>query len=327
MIKRWLLLVAFMALIVPKTVWANSATAITVAAESIVKGPDITLGEIAAIKGPDNQRIKYLSRIKLGPAPAPGQRTLFTRELLGIRLQAAQADYDGIVWQVPPEFQVTTASQLLAGDRLQKAALAGLKKKLVIDASEDVEVTLLDPVGDRLAPTGTFSFDVQIPASIRYSTPMSFYLLVQHEGTLYQRIPLKCTVRRFAPIVVTVRPIKAHEVLTAEKLQLERRDVGRLTADYITDMEKVIGLEVKRTLMTGTVLTASLLNQPVQVKRNSPVTIVGRVAGIEITAAGVALQDGRNGQVIQVRNQSSQRVVAAKVISAGMVQVLTYQTN
>lgn len=327
MTRKWLLLVAFLVLIGQQAAWADSPTTIAVAAESVVKGPNITLGEIAAISGPDDRRIQYLSRIGLGPAPAPGQRTVLTRELLGVRLQAAQADYSGIVWQVPPEFQVTTASQLLTGDRLLTAALAGLKEKLAVNTSDDVEITLLDSADDILAPSGTLSFDVQVPSPVRYSTPMSFYLLVQHEGVLYRRIPLKCTIRRFASVAVALRPIKAGEVLTEEKVHLERRDVGRLTAGYITDMEKVLGLETKRSLTAGAVLNASLLNQPVQVKRNSPVTIVGRVAGVEVTAMGVALQDGRNGQVIQVRNLSSQRVIAAKVISADTVQVLTQYTN
>ena len=58
----------------------------------------------------------------------------------------------------------------------------------------------------------------------------------------------------------------------------------------------------------------------VLVRRNK--SVVMRIAGncFQVTALGQALEDGREGDLIRVRNADSKRVVVAKVTDDGTVQ-------
>ena len=66
---------------------------------------------------------------------------------------------------------------------------------------------------------------------------------------------------------------------------------------------------------------ASLDGRPL-VKRRDVVRIVARSRFLRVSATGEALQDGRRGQFIRVRNLRSGRVIVARVVDAGMVEVL-----
>ncbi|VEB41976.1 flagellar basal body P-ring biosynthesis protein FlgA [Chromobacterium violaceum] len=57
-------------------------------------------------------------------------------------------------------------------------------------------------------------------------------------------------------------------------------------------------------------------------KRGDAVSIVARQDGIEVTSAGEALANGRQGEVIRVRNTSSNKIINARVSAQGEVAPL-----
>ncbi len=61
---------------------------------------------------------------------------------------------------------------------------------------------------------------------------------------------------------------------------------------------------------------------PLLVRRRDVVRLVARTRYLTVTATGQALQDGRRGQFIRVRNLKSQRVVVGQVVDAGVVEVV-----
>ncbi|KKL19570.1 hypothetical protein LCGC14_2464160, partial [marine sediment metagenome] len=81
---------------------------------------------------------------------------------------------------------------------------------------------------------------------------------------------------------------------------------------------------ISRTRLTpGTVLRPGLLRQatsPILVRRNQTVIMKIERAGFTISGLAVALQDGRPGHLIQVRNIDTKRVIAAKVALDGSVE-------
>ena len=51
--------------------------------------------------------------------------------------------------------------------------------------------------------------------------------------------------------------------------------------------------------------------------------IVSHMAGITASMPGVALKNGRKGDVIKIRNSSSQRIISGVVDDTGVVTTLT----
>jgi len=122
-----------------------------------------------------------------------------------------------------------------------------------------------------------------------------------------------------AQVVVATRNVPANRPLAEDDLALERRRITDL-AGAVTLPEDAVGQSSSRTLRAGDALHARWLAAPLLVKRGQAVTILARNAGIEVRAAGEALEPGRLRQVVRVRNSSTGRVIRARVLEDGVVE-------
>ena len=124
------------------------------------------------------------------------------------------------------------------------------------------------------------------------------------------------------PVVMPKSLIARDTVITADDLQLKKFNISNQREGLMTNMDEAIGLTSKRALQPGKPITRSELVQPVLVKRDQPVMIVSHTAGITASMPGVALKNGRKGDVIKIRS-SSQRIISGMVDDTGVVTTLT----
>lgn len=127
------------------------------------------------------------------------------------------------------------------------------------------------------------------------------------------------------PVVMPKSLITRDTVITADDLLLKKFNISNQREGLMTNMDEAIGLTSKRALQPGKPITRSELVQPVLVKRDQPVMIVSHTAGITASMPGVALKNGRKGDVIKIRNSSSQRIISGVVDDTGVVTTLMAQ--
>jgi flagella basal body P-ring formation protein FlgA len=135
--------------------------------------------------------------------------------------------------------------------------------------------------------------------------------------TLY--VPVVVTERQ--KVLVLKRNLRAGDPIDADAVTLETRDTARLAYGYFTDPSQVAGKVARRPLALGSALTPDSLSAPLSVHRGQTVTLLARGAGVEVRAQGKALSDGGSGDLVQVQNLSSKRVVQGTVQPDGSVQI------
>lgn len=115
-----------------------------------------------------------------------------------------------------------------------------------------------------------------------------------------------------AQVVVTTTAISAGRPINATEVTLERRSIGASDAPT-ADLDAVIGQSSRRALRSGQTVDTDSLSAPVLVRRGAAVRIVARNGQVLVTAAGEALAAGRNGDLIEVRNTATGKVIHARV--------------
>ena len=123
------------------------------------------------------------------------------------------------------------------------------------------------------------------------------------------------------PALVLTRPIGRGEVLEASDLtfaEIVRPQHGEAVPAY----EEALGFAVARGLKAGEPVLAGDLTRPIVVTRGQPITLVHRTGRMTLTARGDALKDGRIGDVIDVLNTQSRRIVQARVLGAQEAEAL-----
>jgi len=309
----------------PGTAGAEGLTVI-VAAETILPGPHITLGDVAAISGDNHARIEALRHLKIGNAPFAGRSIVLPMNIFGTRLLNKGVDLSGIEWKVPPYVKITAAHQILKSTEISAVAKDCILAQFAGKTSEDLIINQIGRQSDLVLPPGELTLNARLVQSSHTGLTACVDVDVLINGKLQNTIKMRFQVKLFEEVAVTTKPIAAGKVLTAENLKMERRDTsqGNSNIEYITDLNKVMGLTVRRTIGAGLALNAAALVKPRIMKRSNQVNIIAQSGGIEIVTTGIALQDGYEGQIIRVQNQNTRKIISAKIIDAETVKVLLH---
>lgn len=123
----------------------------------------------------------------------------------------------------------------------------------------------------------------------------------------------------FLPTVHAARVIERGQTITRDHLQLQEVNIGKASRGFYDDVEEVVGQGAKRRIRAGQLIAPNLLSAPLLVRRGQQVSIVASQDGISASATGEALANGREGEVIRVRNLGSQKVIEAQVVEEGVV--------
>lgn len=109
--------------------------------------------------------------------------------------------------------------------------------------------------------------------------------------------------------------------LGAADVVAETRLVSGLAVGYVTDVSQLAHSTLRHPLSAGAVLTSDDLLPDFMVRQGEQVTLIASADGVRVRAAGLALQDGRQGALVRVQNASSTKVVQGVVESDRVVDV------
>ena len=201
-------------------------------------------------------------------------------------------------------------------------------------AAENYLKLTIGPSDDRIVPTaGYLDPRLQLP---RCTTALDPYLRPGTELSGRTIVGVRCTGSRpwkvYLPVYVAVMEsvlitrssMPRGHLIQAEDAEIATRDVSRLVGGYLSQTSDITGHRFKRPVARGVVITPSLLQAEVLIKRGQSVTLTVRDESLNIRMSGRALMDGAVNQRIKVENIGSGKVVEGLVRSAEQVEVLLH---
>ncbi|MGH8290244.1 MAG: flagellar basal body P-ring formation chaperone FlgA [Steroidobacteraceae bacterium] len=170
----------------------------------------------------------------------------------------------------------------------------------------------------RLAPCGG-RLQASLLAGVRMQAQVSVAVGCRQRAdwTIYVPVTVQSRIRVWA---LRTPEMQGSRLTTADVVP-ETRLVGGLAVGYITDPAQLAHGTLRHPMPAGAVLTSGDLLPDFMVRQGEEVTLVAAVGGIEVRAAGLALQNGRQGALIRVQNASSAKVVQGVVESDRVVDV------
>jgi len=109
--------------------------------------------------------------------------------------------------------------------------------------------------------------------------------------------------------------------LSANELSRGRVDAFSSNGGLVTEPTQAEGKILKVGGGTGAPILASFLQQPLVVRRGEKVLMTLTDGDMEVRSTALAMEDGRVGDSIQVKNASSQKIVRATVAEDGTVEI------
>ena len=119
--------------------------------------------------------------------------------------------------------------------------------------------------------------------------------------------------------VIAVRPVSRGDLLMREDLGLQT--LSRSGSGGFTDIDELVGRRAKKSLRAGLVVHDRHLQPDWMVHAKQSVSVVNNTGGIQVTTAGIALENGRLGDLVKVRNLSSNSILHGFVAGTKKISI------
>lgn len=285
-----------------------------------VDGETLALGAITVVQARDAALARQASAVAMGRAPWSKESLVLDRPTILGRLTASGVARDDVRFTGAEKVVVMRREEIVESDAIVAAAEAFLAKTRPPAAGNRWRA-LRAP--DAVAVPAGSAPSLEARAAARGA---------EREGEAEVEVAAVAAGRTLAVAAVAFRMAYRHRSLVARSeiaagavVTPENTEIRTATGDAPEppDWASPYGARAVRAIPAGAIVRPGLVRAAgaeVLVRRNS--SVVMRITGecFQITAHGQALEDGRRGDVIKVRNTDSKRVVVAKVADDGTVE-------
>ncbi|GIX07884.1 MAG: hypothetical protein KatS3mg115_2287 [Candidatus Poribacteria bacterium] len=300
------------------------------AQEAQVTQPPVRLGDIAQVIASDPALASALAGLELSPfVPPVGQTLTYRAESLRILLRRHQerlgVDDTAVALEGAPRTEIRLRSQRVEPAALLEAVRPELEAWLNREyGAERVELSYLREPEPLEIPTGDWTAVVQTERlsgtlSDRWSVPVQ----VQVAGRPVETLTLALNLHAYGPIGIAKRAIHRHEALRAEDVEYVERDLTTLNGKRpLGRLVEAVGVRARRAIRAGEPFTEENVEELPLIRQGDLVTVTLEAPRFRLTMIGQALQDGRYGETIAIRNPASGKVIRGLVVQQRLARVV-----
>lgn len=296
---------------------ALAKIAVQFQANATVTGSRIVLGDIATIRY-GGELTQPLSQLPVASSPAPGKtKELYTPSVINsLRNRKEVVDVD---WQGSPTINVQRLATTISKTQIESILGRFLQENSDRLPKAEIRLTILRSPEEVIVPAGTLSWKVT-PSKAAIFGSSSFSIAFNVDGRSAGNCIVRVRLVALGEVAVAATSLRKGEILSPSSIRLEKRDLGDLDEPF-TETGDLLGLEAAKTISAGTVLDHDNITAPSIIRRGEMVTIIARRGPMQLTTKGLAKADGHRGQMIKVKNISSNKMIYCRVDRPGVVSV------
>lgn len=121
--------------------------------------------------------------------------------------------------------------------------------------------------------------------------------------------------------LIARHPLPRGTLIQNTDLEFVLKKHSQLNHGYYGSANLLKNMEARRNIKAGQVLTPNLVKAQKLVLRGQHITIIAKTGSLNLRTKGKALMDGQQGQTIKVTNLNTKKLIYARVISPGMVEI------
>ncbi|NUH64947.1 flagellar basal body P-ring formation protein FlgA [Sulfitobacter sp. S0837] len=192
-----------------------------------------------------------------------------------------------------------------------------------------VEERARSDYADSLPPEGEFEVTVKDAPKGEVVTLAEFWMDPRSGKFLANAVLETGDVQRIGglalitlPVPVPTRRLLPDDIITEDDLTVMRLPVGRVGAYVETEIDEVIGKQVRRVLTPGRPIQTQSIIHPLVISRGDRVEISFSDGLLDLRSPGRALSDAHEGQEVRIVNLISNKTVTGIATGEGTVEIV-----
>ena len=163
----------------------------------------------------------------------------------------------------------------------------------------------------RVEPTGNQEFIGDMVFLVKYFKG----------GTLLKTESVRTRIEVERDVLTAARGLPAGTVLTESDIRIVRRWVRRIHPHSLPSMEATSGKRLTMQVASGAEILATMLKEVPLVRRGKMVKMVFDNGAMQIVTVGLSEEDGIAGNIVRVKNITSNKIIYARVLSDSLVGI------
>lgn len=283
-----------------------------------VSTKDVRLGDVATFSE-ESEIATVLGDQLLCNAPTVGSSITVKTETIQRKILRSSDLPKDIKWIGSPETVVTRESIRISADDMRESIEEYLfRQKETLPPAEYSFVARQLPIPFEI-PAGEVEIKIT-PSNPNIIGSKRFTLIYEVNGTIVKNLSIRGKLKAMAPVAVLSQSVRKGTILHPDMVTMETKDLSTLRTPC-TNLRMVLGKKLRKRLRSGTVLDLSFIEFPPVIHKGQLVKMVINHQGMQLVATGVASMNGKQDQIIRVRNTRSNKNVFCKVSSPGIVEV------
>jgi flagellar basal body P-ring formation protein FlgA len=219
------------------------------------------------------------------------------------------------------EISVTRLARTLEGKDIELQVARALERRNGLGDAANLSLTFDRDPGDVRLDAG-FTGGMQ-PTIARYDNRSGRFDVtfeIANENGAAAKLRFTGTAIETVEAAVLARTIERNEILKSSDVVIERRAKAEVGTDPAA-RDRAVGMQARRQLRAGQAIRTADLAKPDLVQRDQNVTLIYDAPGIYLTMRGKALDNGTEGDVVNVMNLQSKRTLSGTVTGRGQVSI------
>lgn len=224
-----------------------------------------------------------------------------------------------LLWLVSAAQVHAAGEQMLTGEKMAAALQQYVLEKGPWKPSDvEVRISGFKPLA---LPPGPVKLRVLRPVKGVTPGTHSFFVAADVGGKEEAKTWVRAEVRVYADVVVSSAPLAHHEPVSSKDVRLERRDITSLSGRPLTRVADAVGKQAARAIEVNEIFVQSAVERPTLMRRGTMVVLLYETGSLRVETPGIAEEPGRVGDMIQVKNPTSGKLMRGIVLDGRTVRV------
>lgn len=301
--------VTFAVFVVPVRAATDPGSTVRLHSQATVRGTAVTLADIAELSGDSEALLTQLAHMSVGRV---GDVALLSRTEIAALIRKAIANPADVVVTGAEFTRVTLAKRAPAAAEIE-AVLKSHLATVTQWREDEIAISSIGNLKTIEIPEG----NVELRA-VNRGAPTNFRRMLLSVEAILDGEPLRAfwvqaDIRIRAQVVKVARPVGFKTVLTADDLREQVCDIEDPRTSYFRSQMEAIGTVTRRALSLGELLSRNSVEDAGLVRVGETVRLTVVSGSVRMSVPARALQNGKLGDPIKVRNIDSDRVITAVV--------------
>ncbi len=299
----------------------------------------VKLGDLVEVLAGNSPSIEKLMQLPLGPAPRENNFQSWHSSDVLQHLELRGIHSNSIRWSgiEQTKLQRLAAMPNTTSGIIEPAFVQGRTIELAANlVSQAIEEYLALKTGERT----DWIIRVEIPAKLAdvirirrnivgigggappWLGEQEFILQIKDRDQIVN-VPIQAHVELPPMVLVAKRPLRRDEILVADILELAPlpQSSGEDQSKYFSDIQQLIGQQLKRSVSTGLPISSDIVGAPVVITRNEMIEVESVSGGVSVRTMARSLASGAVGDLIDIEVIPSKQRMLATVVEPLKVRV------